>query len=181
MSRIGKKPVTIPAGVKVNLAGGQLDVEGPKGKLSLRVHPKVKVAREGEQLICARVDEERESRALHGLIRSLVQNMVEGCSKGFEQRLEIVGVGFNAQLKGKELSLTVGFSHPVKHTVPDGVTVQLPDATHIVITGADKQAVGQFAANVRASRKPEPYKGTGVRYQGEKVRRKAGKAFGSGG
>lgn len=181
MSRIGKKPVPIPAGVKVHVADGNIAVEGPKGKLSLAVHPAIAVAREGEQLVCQRRDEERQSRALHGLFRNLIQNMVLGVTQGFEKRLEIVGVGFNAQLKGKELALVVGYSHPVKLPVPEGVTVQLPDATHIVVQGPDKQKVGQFAAEVRAARKPEPYKGTGIRYQGEHIRRKAGKAFGSGG
>lgn len=182
MSRIGKKPVSVPSGVKVELSGSKFRAEGPKGKLSLEVHPKIKVATEGgNTIVCERTADDRECRALHGLVRSLIQNMMVGVATGFEKRLEIVGVGYNAQLAGKTLSLTVGYSHPVKLPIPDGVTVTLPDATHIVVSGPDKQKVGQFAAHVREARKPEPYKGTGIRYQGEYVRRKAGKAFGSGG
>lgn len=180
MSRIGKKPVAIPAGVKVEIAGAAVKVEGPKGKLAFQVHPRIQVAqKDGKEVVCSRAGDTGEDRALHGMVRAILQNMMIGVTSGFEKRLEIIGVGFNAQLSGKTLSLTVGFSHPVKLPVPEGVTVALPDATHIVVSGPDKQKVGQFAAHIREARKPEPYKGTGIRYQGEYVRRKAGKAFGS--
>lgn len=182
MSRIGKKPVSVPSGVKVEVAGSTFKAEGPKGKLTLDVHPRIKVVnQDGKSILCERSSDAKLDKALQGTFRALIQNVLVGVSAGFEKRLEIVGVGFNAQLSGKTLSLTVGFSHPVKLPVPEGVTVTLPDATHIVVTGTDKQKVGQFAAHVREARKPEPYKGTGIRYQGEYVRRKAGKAFGSGG
>lgn len=181
MSRIGKKPLRVPSGVKVDVAGTRVSVEGPKGKLALEVDPAIQVAKDGDAIVCRRDSDSGSAKALHGLYRVLIENMIEGVWKGFEKKLEIVGVGYNAQLQGKQISLTVGYSKPVKLSVPDGVTVQLPDPTHIVVTGPDKQKVGQFAADVRAVRKPEPYKGTGIRYQGEQVRRKAGKAFGSGG
>lgn len=181
MSRIGKKPVTIPAGVKIDVKNGAVRAEGPKGKLDIKVHPRITVAKDGDTLVCDRQGDDKESKSLHGLFRSLIQNLVVGVSQGFEKRLEIVGVGFGATVAGKDLSLTVGYSKPVKVPIPTGVSVTLPDATHIVVAGPDKQQVGQFAAEVRAVRKPEPYKGTGIRYQGEQVRRKAGKAFGSGG
>lgn len=180
MSRIGKKPVAVPAGVKMAVEGAVVKVEGPKGKLALDVHPSIKVAMEGGSVVCGRSRDDGPTKALHGLYRSLIQNMIEGVVKGFERKLEIVGVGFQAVIAGKDISLTVGFSKPVKVKIPEGVTVVLPDQTHIVVSGPDKQKVGQFAAEVRSVRKPEPYKGTGIRYQGEVVRRKAGKAFGSG-
>jgi large subunit ribosomal protein L6 len=179
MSRIGKKPVEVPGNVKVDVAGAVVKVEGPKGKLSLTAHPAVKVKKEGSQVTVERIDDAKASKALHGLTRALIQNMVVGAEKGFERKLEIVGVGYNAALKGKKLALTVGFAKPVEVDVPPGVTVNLPDPTHIHVTGPDKQAVGDFAAQVRSVRKPEPYKGTGIKYEGEQIRRKAGKAFGS--
>ena len=181
MSRIGKKPVPVPSGVKVEVAGQKVKVEGPKGTLELDVKPLVSVKVDGDQVVLTRAGEDRDSRALHGLYRALVQNMVQGVANGFEKKLEIVGVGYGGQLSGKELALTVGYSNTVKLPVPDGVTVTLPDSSHITVSGADKQKVGQFAAIIRSVRKPEPYKGTGIRYEGEYVRRKAGKAFGSGG
>lgn len=181
MSRIGKKPIVVPSGVKINRDGRNLTVEGPKGKLSLAIHPHVEVEQQEGQLVCARQDDQKESKALHGLTRALISNMIEGVTKGFEKKLEIVGVGYNAQVKGKNISLTVGYSRPRELPIPDGVTLALPDATHITVTGTDKQKVGQFAAEIRAVRKPEPYKGTGIKYHDEVVRRKAGKAFGSGG
>lgn len=181
MSRIGKQPVEIPSGVKVEVTTDHVRVEGPKGKLSLDQTPFVAVATEGNKVICTRTGEERNHRAMHGLIRNLIRNMVEGVSKGFEKKLEIVGVGYNASLSGKTIALTVGFCKPIKLNIPTGVEVKLPDATHIVVSGADKQQVGHFAAVIRSVRKPEPYKGTGIRYEGEVVRRKSGKAFGSGG
>lgn len=181
MSRIGKKPVVIPSGVKISVNGSAVAIEGPKGKLALDVHPTIAVAVEDGKLICKRPNDERASKALQGLFRSLLQNMVKGVTDGFERKLEIVGVGFGAVLAGSSLSLTVGFAKAVKLEVPKEVTVKLPDATHIVVSGPDKQKVGQFASIVRSVRKPEPYKGTGIKYEGEQIRRKAGKAFGSAG
>ncbi|QDU60175.1 50S ribosomal protein L6 [Planctomycetes bacterium Pan216] len=181
MSRLGKKPVAVPSGVKVSIAGSNVSVEGPKGKLDLEVRDAITVKEEGGHLICDREGNERSARALHGLYRSLLSNMVEGVTKGFEKKLQIVGVGYTATLEGTHLALNVGYCNTVKVPVPEDVTVNLPDATHIVVSGPNKQSVGQFAANVRKVRKPEPYKGTGIRYEDEQVRRKAGKAFGSGG
>jgi large subunit ribosomal protein L6 len=180
MSRIGKKPIPVPAGVKVDVKGSHVAVQGPKVGLKLDVHPAVKVAVDGATINVSRVDEQRESRALHGLFRSLIANMIVGVTQGFEKKLEIIGVGYGAKIEGKLITLTVGYSKPVKLPIPEGVTIKLPDATHIQVQGPDKQVVGQFAAEIRAVRKPEPYKGTGVRYEGEQVRRKSGKAFGSG-
>lgn len=181
MSRIGRKPIPLPAGVKVAVTGQDVKVEGPKGKLELTVHPAIQVALEesGKELVVKRGDDERQSRALHGLTRSLVNNMVVGVSQGYVKKLEIQGVGYQAQLKGKQVALQVGFANQILLDPPVGVTVTLPDPTHIVVTGVDKQAVGQFAAELRKTRPPEPYKGKGVRYEGEVVRRKSGKAFGS--
>jgi large subunit ribosomal protein L6 len=181
MSRIGKQPVGIPAGVKVSVQNGLVRVEGPKGKLEFTHHPGVKVESDGKHLTVTRPNDERLSRALHGLTRALVNNMVVGVTKGYEKRLKIEGVGFQAAMKGKAVELTVGFANRVVHTPPDGVTVAVPEPTTIVVTGADKQKVGQFAAEIRASRKPEPYKGKGIRYENEVVRRKEGKSFAAGG
>ena len=183
MSRIGKQPVVIPANVKVSVADGTVNVEGPLGKLSLVTHRVIKVEHDaaGKVLRVKRPNDERESRALHGLTRSLIANMVEGVTKGFEKRLKIEGIGYQARMDKKSIVLTVGFANPITLTPPDGVAVALTDPTHIVVTGADKQKVGQFAAEIRASRPPEPYKGKGVRYENEQVRRKEGKSFTSGG
>jgi large subunit ribosomal protein L6 len=197
MSRIGKQPVGIPAGVKVKITDSKVFVEGPKGKLELTHHPLVKVqigkvTRDGEQTTFApdpagqfiqvsRKDDERFSKALHGLTRSLVANMVEGVTKGYEKRLKIEGVGYQAKLDKKAVVLTVGFANQIVLTPPDGVTAEVPDANTIIVRGADKQKVGQFAAEVRAARPPEPYQGKGVRYENEVVRRKEGKSFTSGG
>jgi large subunit ribosomal protein L6 len=181
MSRIGKKPVSIPSGVDVKVANGTIAVKGPHGELTFTYHPAMSVAYdEGEKAVSVtRPDDARKSRALHGLTRSLINNMVTGVTQPFERRLEIVGVGYNASLQGNELALQVGYANTVRLTVPSGVNCQVPDNTHIILTSADKQAVGQFAAEVRRVRPPEPYKGKGIRYQGEYVRRKAGKAFGA--
>lgn len=181
MSRIGKKPVHVPAGVKVDVSGSQLTVKGPAGELKLEVHDKISIAFEASES-CIRVsrpDDKRDSRALHGLTRSLVQNMVSGVVKPFEKKLEIIGVGYNASLAAGKLTLQVGFANKIILAVPAGVVCEVPDATHIVVRSPDRQAVGQFAANIRSVRPPEPYKGKGVRYQGEFVKRKSGKAFGS--
>jgi large subunit ribosomal protein L6 len=183
MSRIGKQPVTIPAGVKINVAEGKVRVEGPKGKLEFKPHPamSVQVDEKAKALKVSRPDDERLNRALHGLTRSLIQNMVEGVTKGYEKRLKIEGVGYQAAIDKKALVLTVGYANKVRMEPPEGVTAETPDPTTIVIKGADKQKVGQFAAEVRAQRKPEPYKGKGIRYENEQVRRKEGKSFTSGG
>lgn len=181
MSRIGRKPVPVPGNVKVAVTGQNVSVEGPKGKLQLDVHPAitVKMGEGSNEILVERGDDERQSRALHGLTRSLVNNMIVGVSQGYVKKLEIQGVGYQAQLKGKQIALQVGYANQIVLDPPAGVTVTLADPTHITIAGADKQAVGQFAAEVRKSRPPEPYKGKGIRYEGEVVRRKAGKAFGS--
>jgi large subunit ribosomal protein L6 len=182
MSRIGRKPVAVPAGVKVNVADSTIAVEGPKGKLlfNYRREIGVKYDEAAREIQVTRSDDERLSRALHGLTRSLVNNMVQGVTAGYTKRLEIVGVGYQAQLKKADtVALQVGYANQVVLEAPAGVSVTVPDPTHIVISGADKQAVGQFAAEVRKVRPPEPYKGKGIRYEGETVRRKAGKAFGS--
>jgi large subunit ribosomal protein L6 len=182
MSRIGRKPVPVPANVKVSVADATIQVEGPKGKLSwsFRREMGVRYDAAAKQVIVERADDERQSRALHGLTRSLIANMVEGVTNGYTKKLEIVGVGYQAQLKkANTLALQVGYANQVVLEAPPGVNVVVPDATHITISGPDKQAVGQFAAVVRKVRPPEPYKGKGIRYEGETVRRKAGKAFGS--
>ena len=183
MSRIGKQPVAVPAGVKVKVADGKVNVEGPKGKLELVYHRNMKVEFDeaAKQLRVNRPDDERQNRALHGLTRSLLANMVEGVTKGFEKRLKIEGIGYQARMEKKAVVLTVGFANSITMTPPDGVTAELPDATTIVIRGPDKQQVGQFAAEVRHVRPPEPYKGKGIRYENEQVRRKEGKSFTSGG
>lgn len=179
MSRIGKKPIAVPGGVKVEIDGPRVSVKGPAGELFVSVHPAMLVALEGDTLHVRRPDDKRSSRALHGLTRSLVQNMVVGVVKPFEKKLEIQGVGYNASLSGGKLTLQVGFANKIVLLVPAGVKCEVPDPTHVIVKSSDKQACGQFAANVRAVRPPEPYKGKGIRYQDEFVRRKAGKAFGS--
>jgi large subunit ribosomal protein L6 len=183
MSRIGKQPVAIPSGVKVRVADGKVFVEGPKAKLELAAHRAIKVeVDEGAKVIrVSRGSDERLHRALHGLTRSLVANMVEGVTKGYEKRLKIEGIGYQARLDKKSVVLVVGFANSITLTPPEGVTVEVPDATTIVVRGADKQKVGQFAAEIRHVRPPEPYKGKGIRYENEQVRRKEGKSFTSGG
>lgn len=177
MSRIGKKPVAIPSGVKVNVANREITVEGKLGKLVWSHRPEVAVAvdDEAKTVSVTRSDDTREVRALHGLTRSLIQNMVIGVSEGYEKRLEIHGVGYLGAIQGDTLQLRVGFANEIQKKIPAGLDVTCPDQTHVVIKGIDKQKVGQFAAEVRAVRKPEPYKGKGIRYEGEQVRRKAGK------
>ena len=183
MSRIGKQPVVIPAGVKVQVVNGTVRVEGPKGKLELAYHPAMQVNLDDKTkaIQVTRPNDERQNRSLHGLTRSLIANMVEGVSKGFEKKLKIEGIGYQARMDKKAVVLTVGYANAIKMEPPEGVTVELPDPTTIVIKGADKQKVGQFAAEVRKVRKPEPYKGKGIRYENEQVRRKEGKSFTSGG
>jgi large subunit ribosomal protein L6 len=179
MSRIGKKPVAVPAGVKVHLDQRTIGVEGPKGKLQWEFRPEVSVVIDEEQktITVARRDDERLSRALHGLTRAMIQNMVVGVTEGYERRLEIIGVGYLAAVLGQVLQLRVGLANELQVPIPEGIKVSVPDQQHIVIQGIDKQLVGHFAASVRARRKPEPYKGKGIRYLGEAVRRKQGKAM----
>jgi len=176
MSRIGKQPVVVPAGVKVSVAGSTITTEGPKGKLEFTARPAIAMAVEGNQVVVTRKTEGRHERALHGLTRALIANMVEGVKDGYEKKLELQGVGYVCRLAGNELTLRVGFANQIVRKVPPGLTVACPDQTHINISGCDKQLVGQFAAEVRSVRKPEPYKGKGIRYVGEFVKIKAGKA-----
>ena len=176
MSRIGKSPVAIASGVKVSLDGRTVNVEGPKGKLSLEHRPEVTVSVEEGAVTVTRHSDERQSRELHGLTRSLISNMVEGVTNGFEKKLEIVGVGYLAAIKGDTLQLRVGYANELHRKIPADLTVTCPDQTHVVVQGCDKQKVTQFAAEIRALRKPEPYKGKGIRYEGEQVKIKPGKA-----
>jgi large subunit ribosomal protein L6 len=182
MSRIGKQPVVVPAGVRTFLRGTTLKVEGPVGKVEQEFHPEmaIEIAENGEQILVKRPSDVKKHKALHGLTRTLIHNMIEGVTKGFQKKLEITGVGYNAKLQGRELVLAIGFCHPVLMKIPQGLELEIPQATSIVIKGCDKQQVGQFAANIRRVRPPEPYKGKGIRYSGEVIRRKAGKKFGSG-
>jgi large subunit ribosomal protein L6 len=175
MSRIGRKPIEIPPGVSVSLDPGRVIVNGPLGELNQRVPRRMKLEQSDGEIIVSRPTERGDDRALHGLTRSLIANMVEGVTKGYEKRLEIQGVGYRAALRGQSLELNVGFSHPVVVDPPAGITFEVPAATEIVVKGIDKQQVGQTAAEVRSVRPPEPYKGKGIRYEGEYVRRKVGK------
>jgi large subunit ribosomal protein L6 len=179
MSRIGKKPVSVPKGVNVLLADHTISVEGPKGKLQWEFRPEITVAydEQAQTIVVGRVDDQRLSRALHGTSRAMILNMIVGVTQGYEQRLEIIGVGYLAAVLGKVLQLRVGFANELQMPIPEGIKVSVPDQQHIVIQGIDKQLVGHFSACVRAKRKPEPYKGKGIRYLGEPVRRKQGKAM----
>jgi large subunit ribosomal protein L6 len=179
MSRIGKQPVAVPPKVDVSIDGQHVRVKGPKGELEFEAHPQMAVVLEDGELRVDRPTDQPKDRALHGLTRALLANMVEGVTNGFSRTLEIQGVGYRAELKGKSLNLALGFSHPVVYDPPEGVQIEVPNQTTIVIQGADKQAVGQAAAVIRGFRPPEPYKGKGIRYQGEQVRRKAGKTAGA--
>jgi large subunit ribosomal protein L6 len=176
MSRIGRKPITIPKGVEVAIDGSTVSVKGPNGALALRAHPDMAVKIEDGTILVERPTDQRQHRALHGLTRSLIANMVEGVTNGYAKNLDIVGVGYRAALKGKDLEIALGFSHPVSIPAPDGITFEVPVPTKIVVKGADKQLVGKVAADIRRIRKPDPYKGKGIRYTGEYVRKKAGKA-----
>jgi large subunit ribosomal protein L6 len=177
MSRIGRKPIEIPSGVEVNVADGNVvTVTGPRGSLSQTIHPNITVTVDDGSIAVARPNDEGFNRGLHGLSRSLIANMVDGVTKGFEKRLSIVGVGYRAAMKGKDLEIQVGYSHPVAVPQPDGIEFEVPAPTSIVVRGNDKQLVGEVAANIRKIRKPEPYKGKGIRYEDEYVRKKAGKA-----
>jgi len=175
LSRIGRKPIELPAGVNVSISPGRVMVNGPLGELTQVVPGRMKIEKEGEEILVTRPTERGEDRALHGLTRSLIANMVEGVTKGFERRLELQGVGYRAALRGTALELSVGFSHPVVKDAPGGITFEVPVPTQIVVKGVDKQQVGQVASEIRRVRPPEPYKGKGIRYEGEYVRRKVGK------
>ena len=176
MSRIGRKPIVIPAGVEVTINGSDVTVKGPKGTLNSTFHPMIKIEKQGEEVIVTRPNDEKEARSLHGLTRTLISNMVEGVSKGFTKELEIRGVGYRVAKQGKDLVMNLGYSHQV--TVPEieGITIEVPAPNKITILGADKQKVGQFAAEVREKRPPEPYKGKGIKYVDEVIIRKEGKA-----
>ncbi len=176
MSRIGKLPIPLPAGVTVAIDGQNVSVKGPKGELALTVSEPIKVTLEDNSVIVSRPDDEAKSKSLHGLSRTLIANNVHGVSTGFTKTLEIVGTGYRAAAKGSNLELALGFSHPVVIEPPKGITLTVEGNTKIIISGVDKQAVGEVAANIRKIRKPEPYKGKGIRYEGERVRRKAGKS-----
>ena len=175
MSRIGRKPIELPAGVSVSISPGRVMVNGPLGELTQQVPVRMQVEQEDSTLVVTRPTERGEDRALHGLTRSLIANMVEGVTNGFQKRLEIQGVGYRATLRGVDLELNVGYSHPVVLKAPQGITFEVPTPTEVLVKGIDKQAVGQIAAEVRKVRPPEPYKGKGIRYEGEYVRRKVGK------
>jgi large subunit ribosomal protein L6 len=175
MSRIGRSPIELPAGVSVSISPGRVMVNGPLGELAQEVPPRMTIEQSDGTITVTRPTDRGQDRALHGLTRSLVANMVEGVTKGFEKRLEIQGVGYRASMRGTALELNVGFSHPVVKDAPDGVTYEVPTQTEIIVKGIDKQQVGQIAAEIRKVRPPEPYKGKGIRYQGEYVRRKVGK------
>jgi large subunit ribosomal protein L6 len=179
MSRIGRKPINVPGGVKLTIAECHVTVEGPLGKLDLEHRPEITVVHdpEAKQIRCDRRDDQRLSRALHGLTRALIQNMIVGVTAGYEKRLELIGVGYIATVQHNHLELRVGLANELRKPIPAGLSVACPDQQHIVIRGLDKQLVGQFAAETRALRKPEPYKGKGIRYFGEAVRRKQGKAM----
>jgi large subunit ribosomal protein L6 len=175
MSRIGKKPIEVPEGVTVSVAPGRVTVNGPKGELTQQVSPDMKIEQENGTLTVQRPTDRGEHRALHGLTRSLIANMVEGVTDGFEKRLEIQGVGYRAKLQGKSLDLALGYSHSVSVPAPEGIEFEVPQPTEVVVRGIDKQLVGETAAQIRKQRPPEPYKGKGIRYSGEYVRRKVGK------
>lgn len=176
MSRIGKKPVAIPAGVDVKLDGNHISVKGPKGELSLDFNPEISVKVEGAEIVVTRPSDDKEHRSLHGLTRTLISNMVIGVTEGYKKTLEVNGVGYRAQKQGNNLVMNLGYSHQVIMPEVEGISIEVPSANSIVISGADKQLVGQFAAKVRAKRPPEPYKGKGIKYSDEHIRRKEGKA-----
>jgi len=180
MSNIGKNPIQIPDQVKINLADNLIEVTGPKGTLKRDIPKEIKVSIDNNQILVKRNSDERRAKEFHGLIRTLISNMIEGVSEGFSKRLKYVGVGYRAQLQGKELELNVGYSHPVKIVAPDGIELSM-DKNIIVVSGINKELVGKVASDIRAVRKPEPYKGKGIMYEDEKIRRKAGKSFKAGG
>ena len=180
MSRVGKRPIPIPAGVTVSLDLPRVTVKGPRGELSQTLPDVCEIKQEGDDVVVTRPSEGRIQRSMHGLTRTLVANMIEGVSQGFSKDLEIVGVGWKAESKGKELVLTLGFSHPIHYPAPEGITLETPEPTKIKVSGNDKQQVGQVAAEIRSFRRPEPYKGKGIKYADEQIQRKAGKTAASG-
>lgn len=175
MSRIGKLPISIPDTVKVELQDHTVSVNGPKGTLSMVAHPAMDVRVQDRQVLCGRPSDAKFHKALHGLTRSLIANMVEGVTKGFERKLELVGVGYRAAVQGQNLTMTLGYSHPIIYPIPQGIRIEVKDQTQLTVSGTDKQLVGAVAAKVRSFRPPEPYKGKGVKYADERIRRKAGK------
>ena len=176
MSRVGRKPIPIAAGVKVQKTDHAVKIVGPKGELSATVHPDIGFEIKDNQILITRPSDEKEHRSLHGLWRALMANMIQGVTQGYAKKLELVGVGYRAEMKGKKLQLQLGFSHPILFAPPDGIKIETPTQTNITVSGIDKQLVGQVAAKLRSFRPPEPYKGKGVKYEGEYIRRKAGKA-----
>ena len=176
MSRIGRAPITIPAGVEVKVDGSTVTAKGPKGTLTQTMHSNIAIAMEGNVITVTRPDDNKENRSLHGLTRTLIANMIEGVANGYKKELEINGIGYRAEKKGNDLFMKIGFSHDILMTPPEGVSVEVPSANKIIVLGADKQKVGQFAAEVREKRPPEPYKGKGIKYVDEYIRRKEGKA-----
>lgn len=178
MSRIGKKVISLPKGVEVRQEGATLVVKGPKGTLKTPLAPGISMKLEGAELSLLRADEERQTRAFHGLTRALLANSVAGVTEGFKKELDIVGVGYRAEVKGKEVVFQLGYSHPINFTIPEGIEIAVDKSGHVVVTGIDKQKVGQTAAEIRSLRMPDPYKGKGIKYTGEAIRRKAGKAAG---
>lgn len=178
MSRIGRQPITVPQGVEVKIDGNLVVVKGPNGELSRELHRDMIIEMEGDQILVKRPSEDKFHRSLHGLTRTLVSNMIEGVTKGFERTLELIGVGYRAAKQGNKLVLTVGYSHPVEIEPKPGIEIEVPVATKIIVKGADKEAVGALAANIREVREPEPYKGKGIKYENERIRRKVGKAGG---
>jgi large subunit ribosomal protein L6 len=180
MSRVGRKVIAVPAGVKVSISETALEVQGPKGRLSTPVPPGIKFAQQGQELTCQRANDERQQRAFHGLARALAQNAIKGVTEGFSKDLDIVGVGYRAQVEGNKVVLALGFSHPVEYVVPEGIKVAVEKQTRVTISGIDRQKVGQVAAEIRRLRRPDPYKQKGIRYVGEVLKKKAGKAGATG-
>jgi len=176
MSRIGRPPISIPGGVQVSVANGAVEVQGPKGRLALEIHPAIRVRIDDGKILCERQTDQKPHRALHGLTRALIANMIRGVTQGFEKKLELVGVGYRAQVQGQALTLNLGYTNPVVYALPSDIKATVENQTLITVSGVDKQRVGETAAKIRGLRLPEPYKGKGVRYVGERIRRKAGKS-----
>ena len=180
MSRVGRKVIVVPAGVKVSVSDASVEVQGPKGKLSTPVPPGIKFALKGQELSCQRANDERQQRAFHGMARALAQNAIRGVTEGFSKELDIVGVGYRAQVEGTKVILSLGYSHPVEYQIPEGIKVAVDKQTRVIVSGIDRQRVGQVAAEIRGLRRPDPYKQKGIRYVGEVLKKKAGKAGATG-
>jgi large subunit ribosomal protein L6 len=176
MSRVGRKPIAVPAGVKVQIAEGGLEVQGPKGRVKAHVPPGIRFTLEGSRLLCERPNDERQMRSFHGLARALAQNAIKGVTEGFSRDLDIVGVGYRAQVEKGKLVLSLGFSHPIEYRIPEGIAISVDKQTRLTVSGIDRQRVGQVAAEIRSLRRPDPYKHKGIRYVGEVLKKKAGKA-----